>query len=183
MIRIFDLLFAFFGLILLSPALVVLLIIGFFDTGSPLFWQERMGTNKKSFILYKFRSMHPYTVEVATHLVHAGSITKWGRFLRQSKLDEVPQLFNVLIGDMSLVGPRPNLLHQEELIEERDKRGVYSIRPGITGIAQVQELDMSDPKLLAEIDATMICHLNVRNYFKYIFLTLMGKGLGDRVRK
>ncbi len=183
MIRIFDILFAFFGLLILSPIIFIILIIGFFDTGSPLFRQERVGVNQKPFQLLKFRSMHVNTQAVATHLVQVSAITKCGSFLRKSKLDELPQLFNVLMGDMSFVGPRPNLLNQIELIEERAKKGVYSIRPGITGLAQIHKIDMSTPRRLAETDAKMIDHLNLWYYFKYIFLTVFGKGFGDRVRK
>jgi O-antigen biosynthesis protein WbqP len=183
MTRIFDILFSFFGLVILCPIILVLLVIGLFDTGSPLFRQERVGINQKQFNLLKFRSMHITTQSVATHLVQVTAITKWGSFLRKSKLDELPQLFNVLMGDMSFVGPRPNLFNQTELIEERNRRGVYAIRPGITGLAQINKIDMSTPQLLAETDAKMIEHLNVWYYFKYIFLTLFGKGFGDRVRK
>lgn len=183
MIRIFDILFSFFGLLILSPIIIVLLIIGFFDTGSPIFRQERVGKNKQPFNLYKFRSMHINTKSVATHLANATSITSFGRFLRKSKLDELPQLFNVLKGNMSLVGPRPNLFNQEELIAERYARGVYNVRPGITGLAQIQKIDMSTPQLLAEIDAKMTAHLNVWYYFKYIFLTVFGKGFGDRIKQ
>jgi len=183
MTRIFDIVFSFLGLLLLSPLILFLLIIGIYDTGSPLFRQERVGMNQKPFQLLKFRSMHVNTQAVATHLVQVGAITKWGSFLRKSKLDELPQLFNVLVGNMSLVGPRPNLYNQKELIDERSKRGVYSIRPGITGLAQIQKIDMSTPQRLAEADAKMIDHLNVWYYFKYIFLTVFGKGFGDRVRK
>jgi O-antigen biosynthesis protein WbqP len=183
MTRILDIVFSFFGLLILSPVILVVLLIGLFDTGSPLFRQERVGVNQKPFNLLKFRSMHLNTQAVATHLVQVSAITKWGSFLRQSKLDELPQLFNVLIGDMSFVGPRPNLFNQLELIEERSKRGVYSIRPGITGLAQIHKIDMSTPQLLAVTDAKMIDHLNVWYYFKYIFLTVFGKGFGDRVRK
>jgi O-antigen biosynthesis protein WbqP len=183
MTRIFDILFSFFGLLILSPVILVVLLIGLFDTGSPLFRQERVGVNQKPFNLLKFRSMHVNTQAVATHLVQVSAITKWGSFLRKSKLDELPQLWNVFIGDMSLVGPRPNLFNQLELIEERGKRRVYSIRPGITGLAQIHKIDMSTPQLLAETDAKMINHLNVWYYYKYIFLTVFGKGFGDRVRK
>jgi lipopolysaccharide/colanic/teichoic acid biosynthesis glycosyltransferase len=181
MTRIFDILFSFIGLLILSPIILVLLIIGFFDTGSPLFRQERVGLNQKPFNLLKFRSMHLNTKEVATHLVQVSAITKWGSFLRKSKLDELPQLFNVLKGDMNFVGPRPNLFNQSELIEERSKRGVYAIRPGITGLAQINKIDMSTPKLLAETDAQMIQSFSIVKYFYYIIVTVLGKGSGDRV--
>jgi lipopolysaccharide/colanic/teichoic acid biosynthesis glycosyltransferase len=183
MIRIFDVLFSFFGILILSPVIGLLLIIGLFDTGSPLFRQERVGLFQRPFYLLKFRSMHIHAPSVATHLASASAITPFGNFLRKSKLDELPQLWNVLMGDMSLVGPRPNLFNQTKLIEERSKRGVYRIRPGITGLAQIKKIDMSTPQLLAETDAKMIDHLNVWYYFKYIFFTVLGKGFGDRIRK
>jgi lipopolysaccharide/colanic/teichoic acid biosynthesis glycosyltransferase len=181
--RFFDILFSFFGLLLLSPLILLLYIIGKFDTGSPLFRQERVGLNQQPFQLLKFRSMHVNTQAVATHLVQVSAITKWGSFLRKSKLDELPQLLNVLKGDMSFVGPRPNLYNQHELIQARSSRQVYSVRPGITGLAQIQKIDMSTPQRLAETDAQMIQHLNLWQYFKYIFLTVFGKGFGDRVSK
>lgn len=182
MTRFIDILSSLLGLIFLSPIMLVLSIIGYFDTGSPIFKQKRVGKNKKPFYLLKFRSMHVNTGSVATHLVNKNAITPFGQFLRKTKLDELPQLWNVLIGDMSLVGPRPNLFNQEELIHERRMRGVYNVRPGITGLAQINEIDMSTPKLLAEKDAEMIENLNIANYFKYIFLTISGKGQGDRVK-
>lgn len=181
MTRIFDIFFSLLGLFFLCPILLVLIVTGYFDTRSPIFRQERVGKRKKPFNLVKFRSMYLNAPSVATHLASASSITPFGRFLRKSKLDELPQLWNVLMGDMSFVGPRPNLFNQLELIEEREKRGVYAIRPGITGLAQINKIDMSTPKLLAETDAKMIDHMNVLYYFKYIFLTLFGKGFGDRV--
>ena len=183
MTRIFDILFSFLGLVLLSPILIVLMVFGCFDTGSPIFRQERVGKGKQPFRLMKFRSMHVNAPSVATHLANASSITTFGSFLRKSKLDELPQLWNVFVGDMSLVGPRPNLFNQEELIQERDSRGVYSVRPGITGLAQINKIDMSTPHLLAETDAKMIQELNTLGYFKYIFLTVFGKGFGDRIKK
>jgi len=181
--RIFDILFSFFGILILSPIMVLLLTIGFFDSGSPVFRQERVGINRKPFYLLKFRSMHINAPSVATHLASVHSITPFGSFLRRSKLDELPQLLNVFMGDMSLVGPRPNLFNQTDLIEERQKRGVYGIRPGITGLAQINKIDMSTPQLLAETDAKMVSQFNVWYYFKYIFLTVFGKGFGDRVVK
>lgn len=183
MIRFFDFIFSFFGLLFLSPVMMVLYIIGLFDTGSPVFVQERVGKGKKPFNLYKFRTMEVNTKSVATHLSSSASVTKFGSFLRKSKLDELPQLINVLKGDMSLVGPRPNLFNQTELIEERDSRGVYSAVPGITGLAQINEVDMSTPKKLAEMDAEMLRSLSVSSYFKYIFATVGGKGQGDRIVK
>jgi lipopolysaccharide/colanic/teichoic acid biosynthesis glycosyltransferase len=126
--------------------------------------------------------MKPDTPSVASHLASTTSITRFGRFLRRTKLDELPQLWNVLKGDMSLVGPRPNLFNQEELIAERDALGVYAVRPGITGLAQVNGIDMSTPRLLARTDARMIADLTVMDYFRYIIMTVSGKGAGDRVR-
>ncbi len=181
MARIFDILFSFLGLVLLSPILTVLIIIGYFDTGSPIFRQERVGKGMKSLSLMKFRSMYVNAPSVATHLASASSITPFGSFIRKTKLNELPQLWNELMGDMSLVGPRPNLFNQEELIMERDSRGVYAVRPGITGLAQIDKIDMSTPQLLAETDAKMIQELNSIGYFKYIFLTVFGKGFGDRI--
>ncbi|WP_312993447.1 sugar transferase [Chryseobacterium flavum] len=183
MIRILDFLFSFFGILFLWPIGLVLYIIGLFDTGSPIFFQERVGKGKKPFKLMKFRTMHVNTKSVATHLSSTSSVTRFGGFLRKSKLDELPQLINVLKGDMSLVGPRPNLYNQIDLIEERDKRGVYNFLPGITGLAQINEIDMSTPVELAEKDAEMLRDLNVSNYLKYILATVSGKGQGDRIVK
>ncbi len=182
MTRIFDIFFSFLGIIFLSPLLLVLITIGYFDTRSPIFRQERVGMSKKPFHLVKFRSMYVNSPSVATHLASHSSITPFGSFLRKSKLDELPQLWNVFVGDMSLVGPRPNLFNQEELIKERDLRGVYSVRPGITGLAQINKIDMSTPQLLAETDSKMLKDLNALGYLKYILLTVVGKGFGDRVK-
>mgnify|MGYP001260812881 FL=1 len=183
MIRIIDLLASFFGLILLLPLILVLYIIGLFDTGSPVFRQKRVGKNKKAFTLYKFRTMNKNTKSVATHLANQSDVTRFGSFLRKTKLDELPQLFNVLIGDMSLVGPRPCLFSQEELISEREKRGVYNFKPGITGLAQINDVDMSTPAKLSEFDALMLKDLNLTNYLKYVLATVTGKGQGDRIIK
>lgn len=182
MLRLFDLLFSLFGLIVGFPVLLLIFIVGLFDTGSPVFTQERVGRNKKPFVLVKFRTMKVDTASVASHLASSASITKMGHFLRKTKLDELPQLWNVLKGEMSLVGPRPGLFNQEELTKERDERRVYSVRPGITGLAQINEIDMSTPKLLAETDRKMIDELSLSSYFKYIFLTVAGNGSGDRVK-
>lgn len=182
MLRFFDVIFAVFGLLFGLPVLFVIYLIGLADTGSPLFRQERVGRNKKPFVLVKFRTMKVDTESVASHLASSSSITTLGRFLRKTKLDELPQLWNVLKGEMSLVGPRPNLFNQEELIAARDSLRVYDLLPGITGLAQVNHIDMSTPELLAETDSEMIKTMSVRNYFKYILMTVTGSGQGDRVR-
>lgn len=181
MLRIFDFTFALLGLIFAFPVLLVIYVLGLFDTGSPLFRQERVGRHQKPFVLVKFRTMKIDTASVASHLASSASITRMGAFLRKTKLDELPQLWNVLKGEMSLVGPRPCLFNQEELIVERNKHGVFKVRPGITGLAQVNTIDMSTPKLLAETDAKMIESLTLKDYFTYILQTVTGKGSGDRV--
>lgn len=181
MFRFLDFFAAFFGLLLLWPVLLIVSLIGLFDTGSPIFVQERVGRYKKSFKLIKFRTMSVDTQSVASHLASTSSITKLGAFLRKTKIDELPQLINVLKGEMSLVGPRPNLFNQEELIKERDALGVYEVLPGITGLAQVQNIDMSTPALLAKTDRQMIDTLTLTSYFRYIIMTATGSGAGDAV--
>jgi lipopolysaccharide/colanic/teichoic acid biosynthesis glycosyltransferase len=182
MLRILDCFFSLLGLIIGAPAMLAIYLICLIDTGSPIFCQKRVGRCQKIFTLVKFRTMVCGTVSMASHLIDAEAITPWGVFLRRTKLDELPQLWNVLRGEMSLVGPRPCLLSQTELISERASRGVFSSRPGITGLAQVNKIDMSMPKLLAETDARMLMGLEVATYFMYIFMTLSGKGSGDVVK-
>lgn len=182
MFRLFDLIFSFFGLILCSPLLVVIYVMGLIDTGSPIFRQARVGRDQRAFILVKFRTMRIDTASVPSHLADASAITSWGAFLRRSKLDELPQLWNVFKGEMSLVGPRPCLFDQTELISERALRMVFNVRPGITGLAQVNNINMSTPKLLAEIDAHMLNEFTLSVYFKYILMTVGGKGSGDVVK-
>ncbi|MCB2425567.1 sugar transferase [Methylophaga pinxianii] len=181
-IRLLDIIFSIMGLLIGLPILCVLLIIGWFDTGSPIFRQQRVGRYQKPFTLVKFRTMKKDTAHVASHLASASSITPFGRFIRRTKLDELPQLWNVLKGEMSIVGPRPCLLNQHELIDERHARGVFDIRPGITGLAQLNNIDMSTPALLAKTDAEMIKKLTILDYLHYLFQTVIGKGTGDRVQ-
>lgn len=182
MTRLFDILFASFGLIFGSPLLLLLTVVGWFDTRSPLFRQTRVGRNQRPFTLVKFRTMRVGTASVATHLASSAAITPFGGFLRRTKLDELPQLWNVLWGDMSLVGPRPCLPSQRELIAVREALNVFVARPGITGLAQVQGIDMSTPEKLAQTDAQMLQTLSLRDYFRYILQTVTGKGQGDRVQ-
>ncbi len=181
-LRLLDIVLASIGLLIALPLMLVLLIAGLIDTGSPLFVQERVGRHRRLFRLVKFRTMRPGTPSVGTHLADASAVTRWGAFLRRTKLDELPQLWNVLKGEMSLVGPRPCLPNQTELIAARERLGVFAVRPGITGLAQIQGIDMSTPQSLAETDAKMIAGLGVVDYFGYLVKTVMGHGRGDRVR-
>ena len=183
MLRVLDMVLAGFGLLVALPLMVVLFLIGLFDTGAPLFRQTRVGRHQKPFTLVKFRTMRPDIQSVATHLANPAAVTPLGAFLRRTKLDELPQLWNVLKGEMSLVGPRPCLFNQTELIEERATRGVFAARPGITGLAQINGIDMSTPKLLAETDARMLQDLGLSAYFIYIIKTVTGAGRGDRIRQ
>jgi O-antigen biosynthesis protein WbqP len=182
MLRLLDFIFSLMGLVLGAPILMIIYLISLFDTGSPLFGQERVGRDQRPFTLVKFRTMRLDTASVASHLADASAITRLGFFLRRTKLDELPQLWNVMKGEMSLVGPRPCLFNQIELIAERHVRGVFEVRPGITGLAQVNNIDMSTPKLLAETDALMLQDLTLTLYFKYIFMAVGGKGAGDSVK-
>ena len=170
------------GIFLLSPLILIIFFVGIFDTGSPLFLQKRVGKNQHFFTLIKFRSMALETSSVGTHLVDCSSATRLGRILRKLKLDELPQLINVLYGQMSLVGPRPCLPNQTELINERSSRGVFQVKPGITGLAQICNIDMSTPRKLAKYDQLMIDHMNTKFYLKLILLTALGKGRGDRIK-
>lgn len=182
LIRTLDCSFALLGLIVGSPILLIVLILGIFDTGSPLFFQVRVGRDLKPFTLVKFRTMQLGTASVATHMADAAVVTSLGRFLRKTKLDELPQLWNVLKGDMSLVGPRPGLFNQTDLLRERALAGVLAVRPGITGLAQINGVDMSDPVRLARMDSEMIRGMTLRAYLRYILLTIIGRGRGDRIK-
>ena len=182
LMRLIDIFLSLFGLISTFPVLLILVVFGFFDTGAPIFRQKRLGQNQRPFMLMKLRTMREDTASVPTHLVNPSATTGFGRFLRRTKLDELPQLWNVLKGEMSLVGPRPGLPSQGALIKARAMRGVYSVKPGITGLAQITGIDMSTPELLARTDAQMIARMSLKDYFCFIFLTVIGKGRGDRIK-
>ena len=173
MIRLLDIVFSFLILILLFPLFILIFFIVFLDNGFPFFIQKRIGLNLKNFTLIKFRTMKIGTLSVGTHLIESSNITRFGYFLRKFKLDELPQLLNVLMGHMSLVGPRPCLPNQKRLIIERKKRGIYKVKPGITGLAQVSDINMSTPTLLAKTDLKMIKQMNLFYYFYYIFKTVL----------
>ena len=182
LIRLIDILASFIGLIILSPFILIIAIILFFEHGKPLFIQTRVGRNQAPFRLVKFRSMSPKAANLPTHEISADMITRTGKVIRATKLDELPQLWNVLKGEMSLVGPRPCLPTQEELIQERGALGVFNLRPGITGPSQVKNIDMSTPKKLALEDSLMVDSLTLGSYLKYVLLTVTGSGQGDKVR-
>jgi lipopolysaccharide/colanic/teichoic acid biosynthesis glycosyltransferase len=169
--RFFDIILSLFGLILLLPLLIIIFFIILFIARYPLFFQNRVGLNQKLFVLVKFRTMKIGTREAGTHLINRTNITSFGKLLRFIKFDEFPQLWNVLKGDMSIVGPRPCLFNQKKLINERKKRGIFKVRPGITGIAQIKGLSMSQPVLLAKTELKMIKKMNLVNYFYYILIT------------
>ena len=173
MIRFLDFIFSLLGLLILFPILILLLVIGIFENGSPIFKQTRVGYYQKIFLLYKFRTMKKGTKNKSTHLIDHSFISPYGNFLRRSKLDEIPQLFNVVLGDMSFVGPRPCLINQKKLISERKKRGIFKVKPGITGLSQISGITMKTPTLLAKTDSKMIKKMNLNNYFYYIFKTLV----------
>lgn len=182
--RIFDACCAALMLVLAGPVILLLAFaIRRESEGPGIFVQERVGRNGRHFRCYKLRSMYGGLPSVPTHQALASQITPIGRALRRWKLDELPQLWNVLRGDMSLVGPRPCLPSQTELIDERVSRGVLSVRPGITGLAQINDIDMSDPVRLAEKDAEYVRDRSFLLDLRILFRTVFGgAGSGDRVR-
>lgn len=173
LIRLVDIVFASLGLVVLIPVLILVIFFVYLEDGSPIFLQQRVGKNQKPFTLFKIRTMRIGTVSRPSHITDISELTRLGLWLRRTKVDELPQLLNVLAGSMSIVGPRPCLLSQENLIAARDRRGVFSVRPGLTGLSQIQNIDMSDIELLAETDEQLIKTLNFVVYFKIIFLTFL----------
>ena len=161
--------------------LIVWILIPLDSPGRGIFAQPRIGKDGKPFTVYKFRTMKSGTRQAGTHEMTADSVTRMGTFLRKTKLDELSQVFNVVRGDLSLVGPRPCLPVQTQLIEEREKRDVFSVRPGITGLAQINSIDMSDPVKLARWDARYIAQRSLPSEFKIAFVTFLGRGHGDKV--
>ncbi|KTT69258.1 sugar transferase [Sphingomonas sanguinis] len=170
-------------LVLALPAflaiLLVLPVVALETRATPLFRQRRVGRDGRVFTLLKLRTMRADTPDGASHEVGAATITRSGRVLRRTKVDELPQLWNVLTGDMSLVGPRPCLPSQAELVEARHRLGVDRLRPGITGPAQVAGLDMSDPQRLADADAAYLERWSLRRDLTLLIQTGIGRGSGD----
>jgi len=145
------------GLILISPLLLVASVFLLIEDGLPVFFkQERIGLNKRSFVIYKIRTMQKNSPQDGTHILEENFTLNIGRIIRKVKLDEFPQLINVIKGDLNLVGPRPGLFNQKDLYDERSKKNIFDIKPGISGLSQVLGYDMSDPAKLAEVDSIYI---------------------------
>ncbi|MCY6379844.1 sugar transferase [Hoeflea prorocentri] len=144
-------------IVLLWPLILLLAALIRLETpGNPLFGQRRLGRNEKPFTIWKLRTMRKGTPHRGTHEITVDAYTRFGGFLRRTKLDELPQAFNILAGHMSLVGPRPCLPSQDELIAARRRLDVFSVRPGVTGLAQIRGIDMSRPQELAAVDREYI---------------------------
>lgn len=177
MYRIIDVIFSFIGLTVSIPLILTVCLL----QRKPIYIQQRVGRHQKLFFLIKLRTMHIETETAPSHMVESKNVTKLGKFLRSSKIDEIPQLINVLKGDMSLVGPRPCLPTQHELITYRAGKNIFSVRPGITGLSQVRGIDMSTPKELADSDYEMLKNFSIKMYVYCILNTLRKKALTDRV--
>jgi O-antigen biosynthesis protein WbqP len=177
--RAFDVFACGLFLLLFWPILLIVIItVRLQSPGPAIFKQVRVGKNGRPFTCYKLRTMYSGTANLPTHEVQASSVTALGEHLRRFKVDELPQLCNVVIGDMSLVGPRPCLPSQTALVEARRQLGVLEVRPGITGLAQVNGIDMSDANRLAEVDAQYVRSQSLIGDFKLILATLRGQGVG-----
>lgn len=178
--RLLDLGLAIPMAVIAAPLCVVLLLVVALESpGAPLFVQQRVGRNQRPFAMYKIRTMHLGTPQAASHETAASSVTRIGVLLRRLKLDELPQLVNVLKGEMSYVGPRPCLPSQTVLVQEREARGLFALRPGITGPAQLMGIDMSTPERLAEVEVLYFGHSTIFDDIRVILRTFTGGGCGD----
>ena len=174
--RFYDFLLALLGLIIFSPLFLIIIILIKLDSKGPiLFKQKRIGRHKKHFNILKFRTMRIDTPSnTPTHMLENPEkwITKLGKFLRKTSLDELPQIINILKGDMSIIGPRPALWNQDDLVEERDKYNVYNLYPGLTGYAQIKGRDAISIKDKAKLDGYYVEHVNLWLDIKIFFGTL-----------
>ena len=175
--RIYDFILAVIGLIMLSPILLILMIFIKLDSKGPiLFRQERIGRHKKHFYILKFRTMRIDTPkDTPTHMLENPEkwITKMGKFLRKTSLDELPQILNILKGDMSIIGPRPSLWNQYDLIDERDKYNVHNLYPGLTGYAQIHGRDALHIPDKARLDGYYVEHISLWLDIKIFFGTII----------
>jgi len=179
-----DIAFSLIILVLFSWLLLAIgLVIRLQSDGPALFRQERLGKDRRPFTCYKFRTMDVRAPNVGSHEVSSSVITPVGRILRRTKLDELPQAINILLNQMSLVGPRPCLPTQNDVIAARERLGVFSIMPGITGLAQIRGIDMSTPETLAEWDARYMATRSIVSDLQIILATARGSGKGDAADK
>jgi lipopolysaccharide/colanic/teichoic acid biosynthesis glycosyltransferase len=179
-----DLCFAAVVLVPFAWLLAAIWLVVRLDSAGPaIFAQPRIGKDGKTFTCYKFRTMRQGTPIAGTHEVGAAMVTRSGRWLRRLKLDELPQAWNIVCNEMSLVGPRPCLPSQTALIAARRKRGVLAIKPGITGLAQVNGIDMSDPERLARWDGRYVRNRNFWLDLRLMLATAIGGGRGDRTAR
>lgn len=173
--RLLDFALALAGILVLGlPALLIALAIKLTSRGPVLYWSDRVGQGNRMFRMPKFRTMLVDTPAVATHLLQSPEryITPIGSFLRRSSLDELPQLWSILVGDMSVVGPRPALFNQHDLIEMRTQRGVHVLRPGLTGWAQVNGRDEIPIPEKVGFDAYYLQHRSLALDLRIIVLTI-----------
>ena len=174
--RTLDIVLSFLGMIVLSPFFLLLVLAIKLDSKGPvLFKQKRVGLHKKHFYILKFRTMRMDTPkDTPTHLLENPEqwITKVGKFLRKTSLDELPQIWNIFVGDMSIIGPRPALWNQYDLIEERDRYGANDVLPGLTGWAQIHGRDELPIAKKAELDGYYVQHLSFRLDVRCFFGTI-----------
>lgn len=180
-----DFLISTLAILFLSPVLILIALAIKIDSKGPvLFKQKRVGKDKKHFMIYKFRSMYvDAPSDMPTHLLKDPSamITRVGAFLRKTSLDELPQLINIFKGEMSIVGPRPALWNQYDLIEERDKYGANQIRPGLTGWAQINGRDELDIDVKSKLDGEYVKRMNLWFDIKCFFGTFLSVLKSDGV--
>ncbi len=185
--RIFDIILSFIALVILSPVFIIVsLLIKIDSKGNILFTQKRIGKNKTHFNILKFRTMYSDTPkDVPTHLLKnpENLITPIGKFLRKSSLDELPQIINILKGEMSIVGPRPALWNQDDLINERDIYKANDVRPGLTGLAQIMGRDELPIPVKAKYDGDYVKNISLVNDIKIIFKTAFGVLLAKGVKE
>jgi len=183
--RTLDIVLSFLGMLVLSPFFLLLVLAIKLDSKGPvLFKQKRVGLHKKHFYILKFRTMRIDTPkDTPTHLLENPEqwITKVGKFLRKTSLDELPQIWNIFVGDMSIIGPRPALWNQYDLIEERDRYGANDVLPGLTGWAQIHGRDELPIGKKAELDGYYVQHLSfgldVRCFFGTIKSVAKSEGV------
>ncbi len=191
--RFIDIVLSGLGLIILAiPMGIVAIAIKIEDPGPVIFKQKRVGIHKSYFSLYKFRSMKVATPDVPTHLMEHPEqyITKVGKFIRKTSIDELPQMWNIFKGDMSIIGPRPALWNQADLLAERDKYGANDVKPGLTGWAQINGRDELEIPVKARLDGDYVKRMGIcmdlRCFFGSIFAVLREDGVvegGNKIKE